>query len=166
MRAIIDHFDHIVRLTITGGTNIGPVPPGIGLERLRWNGSALVDLMILDPIHVRRSEGRWFLHSIPVPGSQPVSMRWDQRKRLIEDAGTFRILTDQEFADRRQAEETDVQDNQNLREQLTNLVLTTSFTDLEDRINTIWADHTPTQRTFLLQMARIVLYMAKKEVKK
>lgn len=165
MRAIIDNFDHISKLTQTGGVDVGPVPGGVGLDRLRWTGSALVDLIDLSTIHVRRANGRWWFHAIAVPGSQPVSMHWAQRKRIINDAGTFRILSDAEWDARIQAEQTDRTDNKALKVQLTQLVKNTSYADLENKIDQIFSNLSGPQQTFLLQLSRVVLYLAKKEIR-
>lgn len=166
MRAIIDNFDHISRLTMTGeGTDVGLVPGGVGLERLRWTGSALVDLMDLTTIHVRRFDGRWYLHAVAVPGSQAVAMTFPERKRIINDAGTFRILDETEWQTKLDEDAADVADNQGLKAELADLVANTSFADLETKVNNIFADHTGAQRTFLLQLSRVVLFLAKKELK-
>lgn len=189
MRAIIDNFDHISRLTIKGGVDIGLVPGGVGLNRLRWTGSALVDLADLTTIHVRRFNGCWWFHATeiketimrvvpgmendPVPETeeveiihtQPVAMTWAERKRIIDDAGTLRILDPTEWAAKIAEDAADISDNQGLKAQLTDLIRNTSFADLETKVNNIFADHTPAQRTFLLQLSRVVLYLAKKELK-
>ncbi len=165
MRATIDNYDHIASLRTKGGIDIGLVPGGVGLHRLRWTGSALVDLDDLTTIHVRRFDGRWWLHSIAVPGSQAVAMTFVERKRIIDDAGTFRILDATEWAAKLAADAADVQDNQGLKAELADLIANTSFADLQTKVNNIFGDHTAAQRTFLLQLSRVVLYLGKKELK-
>lgn len=64
MRASLDR-DIIVHLTPHGVTEIGSLPTGAGLERLRWNGKRLVDLAELDEIWVETLPGGGFLlHAI------------------------------------------------------------------------------------------------------
>ena len=165
MRATIDNFDHISKFMVKGGVDVGLIPGAVGLDRLRWTGSALVDLNDLTAIHVRRFDGRWWLHSIPVPGSQLVTMIWAERKRIIDDAGTFRVLSQTEWDAKVAAEAADVSDNQGLKAQLTDLIENTSYADLQTKVNNIFGDHTGAQRMFLLQLSRVVLYLAKKELK-
>jgi len=115
-------------------------------------------------MYVARENGVWSLHSIEVPGSQLVQMTYSQRKRLIEEStGTFRAMTDQEWQDYLQGQSDEVADNKQLREQLRSLVANTSFAELEAIVENIWSEHTQQQRTFLLQLARVVLFLAKKE---
>lgn len=165
MRAIIDNYDHISRLTVKEGIDIGPIPADVGLDRLRWNGSALIDLMDLSVIHVRRSDGRWFLHSVQVPGSQPVVMTFAERKRIIDDAGTYRVLSQAEWNAKLAEEQADISDNQGLKAQLVAMIKNTSYADLETRIDNIFSNLNGAQRGFLLQLSRIVLYLAKKELR-
>ena len=49
----------------------------------------------------------------------------------------------------------------NLKDELLTLVATTSFADLETKINNIFADHTAGQRAFLLNAFRVLLHLAK-----
>src|SRR5690606_5183917 len=69
--------------------------------RLRYDGKGLVDLQGLDSFWVRYIPPASFeLHAIEVQGSQVVKMIYADRGRLIWDAGTIRLLTDQEVNDR------------------------------------------------------------------
>ena len=54
-------------------------------------------------------------------------------------------------------------ENSNLHGQLTNLVDSYSFAQLETMINSVFGDHTAGQRNVLLQLSRILLYLAKNE---
>jgi len=56
MRAMLDR-DIIVHLTPHGDTEIGSIPKGAGLERMRFDGKQLVDLATLGEIWVE-----------PIPG--------------------------------------------------------------------------------------------------
>ena len=52
---------------------------------------------------------------------------------------------------------------ENLKLEMKDLVFQTSYSDLETKIDTIFADHTPAQRTFLLNAFRVLLYLAKQK---
>jgi len=96
MRAVIDR-DIIVHVTPQGDTEIGSIPPGVGLERLRFDGERLVDLAELSEIWVEPVPGGGHvLHAVEVPGSQLVTMRYADRKNLISENGTIRIKATQE----------------------------------------------------------------------
>lgn len=105
MRALLND-DLITSLTDSAdGVEIGNPPAGVGLERLRWTGESLVDLAECDRCQVVCRDGRFELHAVPVPGSQEVVMRWTDRKRLVLDGETIRLLTPSELAARNLAEE-------------------------------------------------------------
>jgi hypothetical protein len=98
-RIIVHNHDMIARLTAdpNQGVEAGPLPRGVGLERLRFDGSQLVDIATLSELHVVRRDGDWELHAVPVPGSQPVTMSHKQKWRLVNDGGTYRLKTDAEI---------------------------------------------------------------------
>jgi len=95
-RAVIDG-DLILRIS-GGDTEIGPMPKGIGLERLRFDGKGVVDLFALDEMWVENKGGVWILHCISLPGCQRVKMTYSDRWRLTNDAGTYRLLSQDEIA--------------------------------------------------------------------
>lgn len=98
-RAIIKH-GRIVKLTIQNiGIEVGVIPKGVGLERLRWNGTELIDLMDLDEIYVDR-ETR-VLHIEDKGNCEKVKMKYNERFDLFKDPITklLRIKT-QEDKDR------------------------------------------------------------------
>lgn len=94
-QAVVDG-DIIIRLN-GGTTNIGPIPKGVGLERLRFDGEKVVDLMTLSEMWVQNKGGVFILHVIPLIGCQLVKMTYADRRRLINDGGAFRLLTEQEI---------------------------------------------------------------------
>jgi len=99
MKATLD-FDRIINITAAGSTEIGTIPPdkkGVGQERLRFDGKAIVDLDDLMEIWVEKKSGIFILHAIEVPGAQLVAMTYADRKRLVDDAGTFRLKTQAEI---------------------------------------------------------------------
>ena len=95
MKATVQQ-DIITRIGV-GETEITAIPKGIGLERLRWDGYQVIDLMTLNTIWLERQGGVFVLHCIEVPGSQAVVMTYPDRKNLINDAGTYRLKTAQEL---------------------------------------------------------------------
>jgi len=174
MRAIIDNHDCIIRLTTrpTEGIDIGLVPGGVGLHRLRWDGSQIVDLADLSQIYVARRNGVWSLHAVAAPESQLVTMTFSQRKRLVEEQdGTFRVLSDQEWNDKQQAAADDVADNRALRQELVALVRSLTFAKIDDRIDNVWGDLTTAmQRDAMKEDMRkamkVLLALAKKQLGK
>lgn len=99
MRAFLDR-DLITNFHRNGDTEVGDKPPGVGLERLRFDGTQIVDLADLSLFHVEHLGGcQFILHAISVPGSQPISMTYDQRRHLIYDGNMIRLKTSQEIND-------------------------------------------------------------------
>jgi hypothetical protein len=95
-RAVIDG-DLILRIN-DGATEIGILPKGIGLERLRFDGKKVVDLLTLTFMWVEDKGGLFILHCIPLPGCRLVEMTYSDRARLVNDGGTIRLLTEEEIA--------------------------------------------------------------------
>lgn len=93
MKAVLDR-DIILWITERGDTEIGSIPKGVGPERLRFNGTNVVDLADLSSIWVKHLGANSFeLHAIEVPGSQKVTMTYQDRKNLVMDNGTIRLKT-------------------------------------------------------------------------
>lgn len=100
MRANLN-YDQIIMLTERGNTEIGIIPPElkkVGLERLRFDGEKIVGLGAYDSLWVEKRGGGFILHVVKVPGSQNVVMTYEDRGRLIDDAGVFRLRTAEEVA--------------------------------------------------------------------
>jgi len=108
MRAILEH-DIIRHITESGDTEIGTIPADkkdVGLERLRFDGTTIVDLADLTGIWVSPLGAGFFeLHAVPVPGSQKVAMTYGDRKNLTMENGIIRVKTAQELDAERQAEQ-------------------------------------------------------------
>jgi len=97
MKAILDR-DIIVSLTPKGNIEIGTIPPEkrgvIGLERLRFDGTKIVDLADLSEFWVEAVAPDFFvLHCIKVPGSQQVVMTYQDRIHLMIENGLIRLKT-------------------------------------------------------------------------
>lgn len=97
MKAVVNN-DKIVNISESKGTvEIGTPPAGVGLERLRWTGTELVDLAALSQIWVRHLSGDMFdLHASEMPGAQLVTMTYQDRKKLMVDNGQIRLMTAEE----------------------------------------------------------------------
>ena len=100
MQAILTE-DIIVRLVINGGTEIGGLPPGVGLERLRFDGQQVVDLAEMTAIWVRPLGSTAFeLHAVEVPGAFVVAMTYAARETLVLDpVNGIRLKTTAELDD-------------------------------------------------------------------
>ncbi|EGJ51794.1 hypothetical protein [Desulfocurvibacter africanus] len=107
MTKVILHEDLIVRrlpLRSEAGLEVGELPAGVGLERLRYDGERIVDLAELASMHVRCEGGAFTLHAVAVPGSQPVAMTYADRGRLaMEPDGRIRAFSPEEWAQREEA---------------------------------------------------------------
>ena len=102
MRAILNN-DVIVSLVMneTDGTEIGNLPKGVGMERLRFNGSGVVDLANLTAFWIE--EGNFALHCVWVSNSQYFEMSYVDRKRLVLTDSGFRLKTLEEITIEEQA---------------------------------------------------------------
>jgi hypothetical protein len=88
--------DFIVRVG-AGDTEIGQLPKGVGLERLRWTPDGIIDLMDLEEIWVKHLGNQHFeLHAVKVPGSHRVKMSYRDRKNLICEYGYTRVMRPEE----------------------------------------------------------------------
>ena len=98
MKAFIKN-DEILHISTNADTEIGPIPNGIGLERLRFDGNRVVDLATLSRIWVEYKNGNFFLHCIDIGNCQLVDMLYVHRHNLTNDNGTIRLKTDAELAE-------------------------------------------------------------------
>jgi hypothetical protein len=97
VKAIIEE-DIIVNVG-RGETEIGDLPRGIGMERLRWDGSKIVDLADLSEMWVRYRGGVFELHCIEVKHSQLTTMQYSDRFNLTTNGKSIRLKTPQEIHD-------------------------------------------------------------------
>jgi len=98
MKCSIHNHDMILKTNVeNGGVEIGSIPKGVGLERMRWTGSKLVDLNNLSEIWCEYTSGGFRLHAIQVPHSQLVVMNYKDRKKLWNDNGTYKIKSDEQI---------------------------------------------------------------------
>ena len=175
MKAILEpiHKDHIVMFSLNAGVEVGPRPPGVPIGQLRFDGENVVDLA--DPsvteMWVRWMNEAWWLHVIPLPGTQLVTMTWQERKRLVEDPpGTYKVLSQAEWDQSQTDEATDQADNRSLKQEVAALVENMTYQKIGQRIDNAWGDLTTAQqraamKSDLKNALRILLYLAKKELK-
>lgn len=102
MSLAILNQDRIVTLTTDpSGTEIGNLPVNTGLDELRFDGTSLItisDTTAVTSFYVEETaEEGFILHVITDTGWQLVSMTWDDRNNLINDAGTIRVKTPAEL---------------------------------------------------------------------
>lgn len=96
MRWTID--GDVLAIAHPDGVEVGTLPSGVGLERLRWTGTKLVDLADLTEIWVHPSSLQ--LHAVDVGGCTLVAMAYDDRRRLVQTStGGVRLGTVQESVD-------------------------------------------------------------------
>jgi hypothetical protein len=101
MKAILKN-DLIIKLSIDRGVEIGNIPSGVSLERLRWDGSTLIDLAVPGTRYVKHLGDNYFeLHVIELDYTQSVYMQYSQRRdlRYSEITGTVFLASDVVKAD-------------------------------------------------------------------
>jgi hypothetical protein len=99
MKAYLEHDIITAWTTNADGVEVGNPPPGVGMERLRYDGEKIVDLADLPSLHATNHSGVFRLHCIAVPDSQPVAMAYGERKKLIKDGSVYRAKTDIEVVE-------------------------------------------------------------------
>lgn len=155
-----------------GGVNVGPVPRGVGWERLRFDHriGKVVDLMNLSEIYVRYKDGNFELHAVPVAGSQPVSMRYYERHKLrLQSVGvtkTIILLSDAEYTIEQANRASSMSDNRQLKQRLTELVENLNYDQIPVHVENVFGSLTTDQKTTLKAMLYVLLYLAKKEIRK
>ena len=102
MKAILNQ-DIITKISEDHGTTeIGNIPPDkkgrVGLDRLRFTGSKIVDLMDLKYIWVKHlGDNSFELHAVKVPGSKRKRMSYSDKAKLIFDNGNIKVRTTEEM---------------------------------------------------------------------
>ena len=105
MRAIL-HNDIIVTLVMGDrGTEVGDLPKGVGMERLRFNGEEVVDLADLSAFWVESIPGGFMLHAVQVPNSNYIEMAFSDRQYLQINGGVPTIKTPEQIAIEEQGEQ-------------------------------------------------------------
>ena len=96
MKAILNK-DIVIALGRGPTTIPDDYPRDVGWERLRWDGSQVVDLATLTGMWVEYANGRFVLHCQQYPDTVYVEMTYAQRKLLYFD-GVIKILTAEQIA--------------------------------------------------------------------
>ena len=165
MRAVVQE-DIIVAITERGNVEIGDIPKGVGLERLRWDGTKVVDLATLTEMWVRPVSPTFFeLHAVPVKGSQLVQMTYRDRHRLKLDRATGRVilLTQAEWEAEQQRRQQRVKDTEMMRKVLRQFAVEMDgATSVDTKIDAIFPNLSPLQRAFLKKLTKSVLLLYKK----
>lgn len=131
MKATLDR-DIIVHLTPHGATEIGSLPKGVGLERLRWDGKRVVDLADREEIWVEPLGGGGFaLHAVKVPRAQLVKMSYGARRSLVMESGVIRVLTAAEIQAR------DLVKSEGMLKARTREAMAAELGDLHDQVATL-----------------------------
>lgn len=169
MRAILqdDIIIKIIDSKSEAGVEVGDLPLGtpLDLNRIRWNGTVLIDLMSLSEIYVRRINNVWSLHSIEVEGSQLVTMEFWKKKWLIDDAGTYRILTVEEVVEKKEAKKAFTLDNRRLRVELKEMVQNLTFDKIDIHIENVFGNLNTAQKNSLEKLFKVVLLLAKQQIR-
>ena len=89
-RAIL-RDDVIIKITCDEklGVEIGKIPKGVGVPRLRFDGKKLIDLFSLQEFYINRETKQ--LHVIKLPNCDIVTMEYKDRKNLIIDKETNKL---------------------------------------------------------------------------
>jgi hypothetical protein len=154
------------------GTQVGVVPKRVGWERLRYDHriNKVVDLMDLDVIYVRYKSGHFELHAVPVKGSQPVSMRYHERHKLelltLGVDKTINLISDAQYELIQANIASSIADNKQLKARLVNLVDNLTFAEVTTKVDNLFSDHTAGQRQVLKDTLHVLLFLAKKELRK
>lgn len=135
MKAVLDQ-DIIIYITEKGDTEIGAIPPNkkdVGLERLRWDGTKIVDLADMSEIWVKSVSNNFYeLHAVKVLDTQKVQMTYRDRKNLIIEDGIIRVKTALEIENGMKIEQESMTRNQ-LRQ-----AFKRDVGDLEDLLADAW----------------------------
>lgn len=171
MKAILDGDIIIAKSPV--GTQIGPIPSGVDLTRLRYDASVpeVVNLMDLTSMYVEHKSGGFILHAVsehPVTGKTYtlITMTYLDRNNLIQETdGTIRLLTPQEVIDIDQAEQDAILDNRDLKGQAKDLVESLTYQAVLNHIDNVFGGLSTDQKTSLKKLYCAVLYLAKKQIK-
>jgi len=97
MKAILRE-DMITQLSLDKGIEVGNMPSGVSIDRVRWDGVRLVDLLKVRHIYVRVLEHNYFeLHIMPLKNTHEVQMTYKDRKRLRVGSEGKPYLADDTF---------------------------------------------------------------------
>lgn len=153
-------------ISLSGDTEVGSLPKGVGLERLRWDGEKVVDLMYHNPLWARYTKGIFSLHAVAVKGSQLIDMTWADRKRLTIDQGVIRLRTAAEISENKEAEVDKIDEYRKLSSEAVELVNNLSYATIDKHIDTVFFNLNDAQRASLNRLYKVVLFLTKRAVQR
>jgi len=106
------------------------------------------------------------LHALRVPGSQRVTMTYNQRKRLTDDNGLYRILAQVEIDTAKAKRDSEALETRNLKQKIISLAQNMTYADVTTFVETNFANHTAAQRNLLKNISYVALHVAKKEARR
>ena len=156
MKAILQN-DIIIRITERGATEIGALPKDVGLERLRFDGTKIVDLADLSSMWVENQGGIFILHAVEVEESQQIEMTYNDRKRLTSNDGMIRLKTIEEIDTQEGKEIAFSEDMCALKNDLMAMVEDLTYAKIDTHIDNVFSGLTEAQRQSLKKLYRVVL---------
>jgi hypothetical protein len=117
-------------------------------------------------MYVRYEDNQWVLHCIEVPGSQLVTMKFWEKKWLIDDSGTYRPMTGEEIDQYKAAGKADRLENRELRASAKELVNSLTYSDIDTHIDNVFGSLNTAQKNSLKKLYKAVLFLAKDKVRK
>lgn len=148
----------------SGDIEIGNLPKGVGLERLRWDGEKIVDLAMASGIWVRHQRGVFEFHAVSVPGSQYVVMTYADRKRLYINSGVIRVRTKEENEDQKKADTARTVENRSLKTEALAFANGLTRDQIDEHIDKIFGKLDADQKASLKRLYKAVLFLTKSMV--
>ena len=148
---------------VNDGIEVGNFPDGVGFERLRFDGTSVVDLNDLSSIWVREiSPGFFKLHSQEVHASQLVQMSYVNRRNLINDGGVIRVMTQSEINSARQAKDAELSECESLKAEAKSIIDDLSYSKIDNHVDGLFDNFSAAQRTSLKRLYKAVLFLVKR----
>jgi hypothetical protein len=140
---------------------IGPLPKGVGLERLRCDGKKIIDLITLETMWVRNVGGVFELHAVSVPGSQRVVMTYADRKRLYADGDVIRVRTEKQDEEQKQTESARIVENRLLKTEAMLIAKWLTPNVIDAHIDTVFKDLNTDQKSSLRRLYKAVSFLSR-----
>ena len=163
MKAILKE-DMIVNLLSpdsTVGVEIGNIPKETGIDRLRFDGKVLIDLINVEQFWVRANSASNFeLHIIPVTNSSLIKMKYEDRKKLYLDGGVIKVASAQVYDAKCSALTDHITKNKHLKEVALKFLDTLSTpTKIQQYVSTTYTSLSPEEQTSLVDVYKLVYYL-------
>ena len=148
-------------ISLSGPTEVGPLPKGVGLERLRWDGERVIDLTTINPIWARYVNGVFTLHAVAVKGAQSIEMNYIDRKRLTATAGMIRLLSTAEYEAGLEAQKEETAEHLSLKAEAKALIDSLTYDKIDQHIDNVFGALSTAQKDSLKRLYKAVLFLAK-----